>query len=79
MARDPTTHFPLAKIFPCARLPALQFANDHQEAEQTLLEFSHAMPEMKLAIFRCPPVLGTMAGMGLLREFYFPGLLGAAD
>lgn len=75
----PDNPLPIDEDFPLRPSPRFQFANDHQEAEQTLLEFSHAMPDMKLTIFRCPPVLGTMAGMGLLREFYFPGLMGAAD
>ena len=58
----PDNPLPIDEDFPLRPSPGLQFANDHHEAEQTLLEFSHAMPETKLTIFRCCPVLGTMSG-----------------
>ena len=59
--------------------PGFQYANEHFRAEQVLTQFSQTMPDMKLTIFRCTAVLGTMAGMALLREFYFPGPMGASD
>ena len=70
---------PIGEDFPLTPAPGFQYANEHCRAEQVLTEFSQAMPDLKLTIFRCPPVLGTMAGMNLLREFYFPGPLGAYD
>ena len=75
----PDNPLPIDEDSPLHPAPGLQYANDHREAEQVLLEFSRTMPDMKLTIFRCPAVLGTMAGMALLREFYFPGLVGASD
>ena len=75
----PDNPIPIDEDFPLHPAPGFQYANDQCQAEQALLEFPQAMPELKLTIFRCCPVLGTMAGMELLREFYFPGLLGASD
>ena len=75
----PDNPLPISEDSPPRPAPGFLYANNHLLAEQRLLEFSQTMPEMKLTIFRCPPVLGTTAGMDLLREFYFPGLLGALD
>lgn len=75
----PDNPFPIDEDSPLRPAPGFQYANDHHQAEQALLEFSQAMPDMKLTIFRCCPVLGTMAGMRMLRQFYFPGLLGASN
>ena len=75
----PDNPLPIDEDFPLNPAPGFQYANEHRRAEQVLTEFSQARPEMKLTIFRCPPVLGTMAGMALLREFYFPGLVGSSD
>ena len=75
----PDNPLPIDEDFPLRHTPGLQFANDHLEAEQTLLDFSQTAPEVKLTIFRSCPVLGTMSDMGLLKEFYFPGLLGASN
>ena len=70
---------PISEDSPLRPAPGFQYANEHRRAEEVLAEFSRARPELKLTIFRCPPVLGTTAGMDLLREFYFPGPLGASD
>ena len=70
---------PIDEDFPLNPAPGFQYAQEHCRAEQVLTEFSQATPDLKLTVLRCPPVLGTMAGMGLLREFYFPGPLGASD
>ena len=70
---------PIDEDSPLNPTPGFQYAQEHRRAEQVLTEFSQATPDLKLTILRCPPVLGTMAGMGLLREFYFPGPLGAYD
>ena len=75
----PDNPLPISEDFPRQPAPGFQYANEHLRAEQMLTEFAETMPEMKLTIFRCPAVLGTMAGTGLLREFYFPGPLGASD
>lgn len=75
----PDNPLPIGEDFPLRPSPGLQFANDHTQAELALREFSPTVPEMKLTILRCCPVLGTMSGPGLLREFYFPGLLGASN
>ncbi len=75
----PDNPLPINEDSPLRPAPGFQYANDHARAEQALLEFSRALPNIKLTVFRCSPVLGTMAGMSLLREFYFPGLLGASN
>ena len=75
----PDNPLPMNEDSPLRPAPGFQYANEHLRAERALTEFAHTMPEMKLTIFRCPAVLGTMAGIGLLREFYFPGPLGASD
>ena len=75
----PDNPIPIDEEFPLRPAQGFQYANEHRRAEQTLLEHSQTHPEMRLTIFRPCPVLGTMAGMPLLREFYFPGLLGASD
>ena len=75
----PDNPLPINEDYPLRPTPGFRYANEHCRAEQVLLEFAQNMPEMKLTIFRCPPVLGTKAGMALLREFYYPGLLGALD
>ena len=75
----PDNPLPINEDSPLQPAPGFQYANEHLRAEQALMEFSQTMPEMKLTIFRCPAVLGTMAGIAMLREFYFPGPLGASD
>ncbi len=70
---------PLDEEHPMRPATGFQYANDHLRAERALMEFSQAMPELKLTIFRCPPVLGNTADMSLLREFYYSGLLGASN
>lgn len=75
----PDNPLPVNEDAPLRPTPGFQYANEHLRAERLLTEFSQRMPEMKLTIFRCPPVLGTTASMGLVREFYFPGPLGASN
>ncbi len=75
----PDNPLPINEDSPLHPAPGFQYANEHRRAERVLTEFSQARPEVKLTILRCPPVLGTMAGMSLLREFYFPSALRASD
>ena len=70
---------PLHEDSPLHPAPGSTYASDSYLAEQMLLEYSQAMPDMKLTIFRCCPALGPMAGMQSLRDFYFPGGLGLSD
>ena len=71
--------FPIGEDQPPTPSASLQFAMDHNAAEQELSNFSEESPQVKQTILRCSPVLGTTAGMGLLREFYFPGPVGLLD
>lgn len=75
----PDNPLPVNEDSPLNPAPGFQYASEHRRAERVLTEFAQARPEVKVTIFRCPPVLGTMAGISLLREFYFPGALRASD
>ncbi len=75
----PDNPLPIGEDAPLRPAPGFQYANDHCRAEGMLQAFSQANPGTKLTIFRCCPVLGTLAGVALLREFYFPGGLGQSD
>ncbi len=73
---------PLTEDSPLNPSIGFPYAQDHYRAEQTLLEFAQANPEIKLTIFRSCPALGAMTSMtsiGMLREFYFPGWVGLSD
>ena len=67
---------PIGEDAPLRETPGFHFANDHYWAERRLQEFAGDNPEVKLAIFRSCPVLGSLAGMPMVREFYFPGMMG---
>lgn len=67
---------PISEDAPLRETRGFHFANDHCRAENRLQEFAQENPEVKLAIFRACPVLGNLAGMALIREFYFPGMMG---
>ena len=71
--------FPLTEDSPLRPSSGFPYAQDNYRAEQTLLEFAQANPEIKLTIFRSCPALGAMTSTGMLREFYFPGWAGLSD
>ena len=70
---------PISEDFPLNPHPGFRYANDLHRAEQELAEFSLAATDMKLTILRSCPVLGTTAGMPMLRDLYFPGSLASMD
>ena len=72
----PNNPLPIGEDAPLRETPGFHFANDHCRAEARLQEFAEANPEVKLTIFRSTPALGNAAGMPMLREFYFPGMVG---
>ena len=74
----PGNPLPISEAAPLRETPGFPFANDHCRAETMLQEFAAENPEVKLTIFRACPVLGHAAGMPIIREFYFPGMLGLA-
>ena len=59
--------------------PGFRYANDHHRAEQEVDKFSQAATDTKMTILRSCPVLGTTAGMPMLRALYFPGTLSSVD
>lgn len=75
----PDNPTPLNEDSPLRPASGFPYAQDNFRAEQILREFAEEAPDVKLTVFRCCPVLGPMTGMGLIREFYFPGWIGLSD
>ena len=72
---QPDNPLPLNEDTPLNPSAGFAYAQDNYNAEQRLLEFAEARPDMKITVFRSCPVLDTMAVTELLREMYFPRVI----
>ncbi len=70
---------PLNENSPRRPASGFPYAQDNYRAECLLQKLAEESPEIKLTVFRCCPVLGSMAKAGLIKEFYFPGWIGLSD
>ncbi len=70
---------PVNEEWPQRPAPGFQYAQDNHRAEEVLLEFAEANPDIKVTILRSCQALGHMTSLALVREFYFTGWVGISD
>ena len=75
----PDLPVPVNEEWPRRPAPGFQYAQDNHRAEETLLEFAEANPDIKVTILRSCQSLGNMTSLALVRELYSPGWVGLSD